>query len=229
VHCCGFDSQPSDLGTHVMYAELKKRGLTPTSIRLVVGPSQGGVRCAVATKRPVLCCWCWFWCALSDWSFCVSRYEGTLHLLVTSLLYIPSSPSPWLAFLSCLMSHVPHPPHLSISISQRRHGALPGGRGQVGPRAGPGQPVPPPPRGKFFDSANQPASQPVIHRASLFLTTRLAPTSSSSFPPPTPHLHPPHSATQPARQGNNHNHNHPPHSPATASPPTTNNRRSRAP
>ncbi len=44
LHCCGFDSQPSDLGTHLMYAELKKRGLAPTSIRMVVGPSQGGVR-----------------------------------------------------------------------------------------------------------------------------------------------------------------------------------------
>jgi short subunit dehydrogenase-like uncharacterized protein len=47
LHCCGFDSEPSDLGAHLMYAELKKRGLTPTSIRMVVGPSQGGVRCVL--------------------------------------------------------------------------------------------------------------------------------------------------------------------------------------
>ena len=43
LHCCGFDSEPSDLGAHFMYNELKKRGLTPKSIRMVVGPSQGGV------------------------------------------------------------------------------------------------------------------------------------------------------------------------------------------
>ncbi len=43
LHCCGFDSEPSDLGTHVMYTALKKRGLTPTSIKFIVGPSAGGV------------------------------------------------------------------------------------------------------------------------------------------------------------------------------------------
>lgn len=51
LHCCGFDSEPSDLGAHFMYGELKKRGLTPKSIRMVVGPSQGGVR----SVRPSVC------------------------------------------------------------------------------------------------------------------------------------------------------------------------------
>lgn len=60
VHCCGFDSQPSDLGAHLMYSELKKRGLTPKEVRMVVGPSQGGVRW-VGVKdlmRGVCCCYC---------------------------------------------------------------------------------------------------------------------------------------------------------------------------
>ncbi|GAB5031466.1 saccharopine dehydrogenase [Nannochloropsis oceanica] len=43
LHCCGFDSVPSDLGTHVMYNALVKRGLTPTEIKFIVGPSKGGV------------------------------------------------------------------------------------------------------------------------------------------------------------------------------------------
>ena len=52
LHCCGFDSEPSDLGAHFMYGELKKRGLTPKSIRMVVGPSQGGVRSVSPSVHP---------------------------------------------------------------------------------------------------------------------------------------------------------------------------------
>ena len=39
-----YSTVPQDLGVHVMYNELKKRGLSPTSIRFVVGPSNGGIR-----------------------------------------------------------------------------------------------------------------------------------------------------------------------------------------
>lgn len=55
LHCCGFDSEPSDLGAHFMYNELKKRGLTPKSIRMVVGPSQGGVRSVSTSVCPFAC------------------------------------------------------------------------------------------------------------------------------------------------------------------------------
>jgi len=43
LHCCGFDSEPSDLGAHVLYNAMQKRGLTPTEIKFVLGSSQGGV------------------------------------------------------------------------------------------------------------------------------------------------------------------------------------------
>lgn len=43
VHCCGYDSIPSDLGCLMVAEALVERGARPTSVRLLAGESKGGV------------------------------------------------------------------------------------------------------------------------------------------------------------------------------------------
>ncbi len=42
VHCCGFDSMPSDLGVLVLREEMIRQGLSPARIRYALGASSGG-------------------------------------------------------------------------------------------------------------------------------------------------------------------------------------------
>jgi short subunit dehydrogenase-like uncharacterized protein len=42
VHCCGFDSIPSDLGTLMITDALEARGATPEAVRFYAGESRGG-------------------------------------------------------------------------------------------------------------------------------------------------------------------------------------------
>jgi short subunit dehydrogenase-like uncharacterized protein len=42
VHCCGYDSIPSDLGTLMVQAAMVERGGPATRVRTYVGPSRGG-------------------------------------------------------------------------------------------------------------------------------------------------------------------------------------------
>lgn len=43
VHCCGYDSIPSDLGTHVVQQAMVAAGAPAVSVHTVVGPSRGGI------------------------------------------------------------------------------------------------------------------------------------------------------------------------------------------
>ncbi|MCB9683286.1 MAG: saccharopine dehydrogenase NADP-binding domain-containing protein [Alphaproteobacteria bacterium] len=43
VHCCGYDSIPSDLGTYMVQAAMTAAGAPATRVTTVVGPQRGGV------------------------------------------------------------------------------------------------------------------------------------------------------------------------------------------